>query len=248
MFLKLNPSKLDLIYFGKSFRLIEYLLSINISSNLSLASSPTVHSLGFTFDFSPFLIPQIKSLAKSSIFHLRRIEHLKLFQDNPTLKLLVSSLILSRFDYWNFLYYGLLETTLRPLTKAFNSTARLVSGTHKFSRLTPTLMTLHWLPLKNRSVSKICTLMFKTKKNHSPNYLADLFKLPLRKGLRSTHSHFLGYLLIVLMLNLYFPTVGPFYETLFPPISPVFLLFFLFVKPLELYSLNGSYQSALEQC
>ena len=34
--------------------------------------------------------------------------------------------------------------------------------------------------------------MFKITNNHSPNHLADLFKLPPRKGLRSsTYSHFI---------------------------------------------------------
>ena len=32
--------------------------------------------------------------------------------------------------------------------------------------------------------------MFKIKNNLSPNYLADLFKLPPREGLRSTYFHF----------------------------------------------------------
>ena len=41
-------------------------------------------------------------------------------------------------------------------------------------------------------------------------YLTDLFKLPLCEVLRSTHSHFLEYLPIVLMLNLHVPSVGPF--------------------------------------
>ena len=40
MFLKLDPSKLVLIYFSESFQLIESLPSINISSNLSLAFFP----------------------------------------------------------------------------------------------------------------------------------------------------------------------------------------------------------------
>ena len=133
-----------------------------------------------------------------------------MFLDNPTLKLLVSSFILSRFDYCNSLYYGLPETTLHPLTKALNSAARLVSGTHKFSRITPALISLHWLSLKKRSVFKICTLLFKIKNKHSLNHQADLFKLPLRKRLR---SFFLGYLPTVIMLNLHFPTFSPFYGT-----------------------------------
>ena len=164
LFFKFNPSKFDPIYFSKSSRLIEFLPSIDNESNLSLAPSSTIHSLGFTFESSLSLIPQIKSVPKSSFFHLLHIKQLKLFLDNPTLKLLVSSLILSHFDYCNSLYYGLPETTLHPLTKAFNSAACLVSGPHKFSHPTPTLISFHWLPYLKRSVFKICILMFKIKK------------------------------------------------------------------------------------
>ena len=68
MFLKPNPSKVDLIYFSKSFRLIEFFPSINISSNLSLPPYSNIHSLGFTVDSPLFLIPQIKFVAKSFFF------------------------------------------------------------------------------------------------------------------------------------------------------------------------------------
>ena len=56
------------------------------------------------------------------------------FLDNSNLQIISLLLIFSRFDYYNSSYYGLLETTLHLLTKAFNSAARLFSGTLKFSR------------------------------------------------------------------------------------------------------------------
>ena len=115
---------------------------------------------------------------------------MKLFLDNPTFKLLVSLLILSPFDNCDSSYYGFSETTLHPLTKAFNSAARFFSDTHEFFCLTPTFIFLHWLPLKKRSVSKICIFMFKIKNNHSPTYLTDFFKLLPRKRLKSTCFHF----------------------------------------------------------
>ena len=67
MFLKLNLSKFDLIYFSKSSRFIEFLSLVNISSNLSLVLSSTIHSLGFIFDFSLSLIPQ-KNLWLNHLF------------------------------------------------------------------------------------------------------------------------------------------------------------------------------------
>ena len=101
MFFKLNLSKFYPIYFSRFSRLFESLPLINMSCNFSLYPSSTFHSLAFTFDFSLFLIPQIEFVAKLAFFHIRLIKKLKLFLDNPTLKLLVSRPILFRSNYCN---------------------------------------------------------------------------------------------------------------------------------------------------
>ena len=132
-------SRHALQYFTKSSPLIASLPSIDISSNLSLA--PSHLSLSLSSDFSPFLIPQLDSILKASIVHLRRIIQLKVFLDNPTVKLLLFPLILFK------LLYALLRGHATPSHLNSNSTARLVSGTHKFSRPTLTLISLHWLIL-----------------------------------------------------------------------------------------------------
>ena len=191
MSLKLNPSKFELIFLNKSVKNSIPLRSINISSNFKLESSPSIRSLGFIFDSSLSLVPQINSVAKSCYFHLRRIRLLLPFLDDPTLQLLVSSLVLSRMDYCNSLYYGLPDSTLFPLTKAFNCAARLVSRTPRFSHISPSLVALHWLPLRYRIIFKICTFMFKLHNGNFPIYLTELISKPQRKGLRSSsHSHF----------------------------------------------------------
>ena len=188
LFLKLNPSKFELICFNKSDKSLT-LPSLNISSDLSLEFSSSIRSLGFVFDSTLSLSPQIRTVAKSSYFHLRRIKKLMPFLDDATLKLLVTSLILSRIDYCNSLYYGLPFSTLYPLNKAFNSAARLVARAPLFSHISPFLLHLHWLPLKFRIIFKICTLMFKINNNISPKYLNDLIVKPKRAGLRSSSSN-----------------------------------------------------------
>ena len=155
MFLKVNFSKFDLIYFREPSRLIESCSSTDISINLSLAPSSPIHSLALTFDSFLSLIPQIKSVAKSSFFHLRRIKQLKLFLDNPTLKLLVSSLILSRFDYCNSLCYELPETMLHLLPKAFYSSSRLVFGIKilAYNSCSPHRLSLNKEPISSLALS-----------------------------------------------------------------------------------------------
>ena len=137
MFLKINLSE-NLLYFSKSSRLLKSFPSISISSNLPLVSY--IHSSDFTFYSSLFLIPQIKSVAKSYFFHLSGIKQLKHILDNTTLKLKVILFIFSRFDYCKSLYHELPDTALHPLAKAFHGAVLLVSGTHEFFRLTPILI------------------------------------------------------------------------------------------------------------
>jgi len=42
-----------------------------------------------------------------------------------------------------------------------NAAARLITGTAKFSHVTPVLRTLHWLPIKQRVQFKVLILVFK---------------------------------------------------------------------------------------
>ena len=187
MCLKLNPDKFELIYFTKSSKSsLLPSLALPPPSSLSLVPSPSIRSLGFILDAHLSLSPQILSVTKSCYFHLRRIKQLLPFLDDPTLQLLVSSLVLSRIDYCNSLYFGLPDTTLSPLTKAFNSAARLVARSPKFSSISPFLILLHWLPLRYRVMFKICVIMFKIHNSISPIYLNNLIKKPLKLGLRSS--------------------------------------------------------------
>ncbi|ESN90328.1 hypothetical protein HELRODRAFT_70803, partial [Helobdella robusta] len=71
------------------------------------------------------------------------------FLDDPTFFLFVTSLVSFRIDYCNFLYRGLPDSTLYPISKAFKSAAHLVARATFFSHLSPYLVLLQWLPIKN---------------------------------------------------------------------------------------------------
>jgi len=186
--LKLNPSKFELIYFDRTGNLTNK--NPCIFSNNHINPSNHIRSLGFIFDSKLNLSEQILSVTKTCYFHLRRIKQLTPLLDDPTLQLLVSALILSRIDYCNSLYYNLPESTIKPLTKVFNYSARLVSRSPRNSHISPSLILLHWLPLKYRFIFKISVIMYKLKNNISPDYLKSLIHLPNRSNLRSSsHNH-----------------------------------------------------------
>ena len=127
MCLKLNP-KFEVIYFNKSSKsFLLPSLALPPPSSLSLVPSPSIRSLSCIFDAHLSLSLQILSVSKSCYFQLRRIKQLLPFLDDPTLQLLISSLVLSTIDYCNSLYFGLPDTIFSPLTEAFNSVTHLVA-------------------------------------------------------------------------------------------------------------------------
>ena len=109
----------------------------------------------------------------------------------------VSALILSWIDYCNSLYYGLPESTLKPMNRVFNLAARLVSCFPVYHHITPSLILLHWLPIKYRKIFKISVNMFKLKNCIYPEYLKSLIR-------SSTHNHYFILSITTLLLNFHF--------------------------------------------
>ena len=59
---------------------------------------------------------------------------------------------------------------LRKLQCVQNSLTRIVANTTKYSHITPVRKTLHWLPIKYRSIFKTAVLVYKFLHNGNPKY------------------------------------------------------------------------------
>ena len=73
-----------------------------------------------------------------------------------------------------------------------NAAAHLVSGARRHDHITPVLVSLHWLPVRQRISYKTAVLVWKCLHDAAPRYLAD-FCVPAhsvrcRQQLRSTAS------------------------------------------------------------
>ena len=53
--------------------------------------------------------------------------------------------------------------------------ARLIVGLRKFDYISPTLMDLHWLPVKERVDFKVSLLAYKAVMVDGPEYLTEMF-------------------------------------------------------------------------
>ena len=87
---------------------------------------------------------------------------------------LVSSLILSRIDYGNVIFAGLPGVTLAPLRRVMNAAVRFVAGLGPRDHVTAAWRDLHWLPIDQRIIYKLCILMHAVRNGTAPTYIRDL--------------------------------------------------------------------------
>jgi len=103
------------------------------------------------------------------------------------------SVVSSLLDYCNALYAGLSEVNLLKSQRAQNALARVTVHKRKCKHITPTLMELHWLPIKQRITFKLASITFKTLHTCQLGYLRELlhFCTPAR-NFRSSNQGLLS--------------------------------------------------------
>ncbi len=90
--------------------------------------------------------------------------------------LYMHSFISSRLDYCNSLFTCLSNSSLKRLQVVQNAAAKLLTKSSKRSHVTPTLISLHWLPVKFRIHFKILIMVFRALHGESPVYIKGMLK------------------------------------------------------------------------
>ena len=125
--------------------------SVNILGNC-LSPMDVVQNLGVLFD-SKFSFPNhVNSVIKSCFVKLRDLHHIQCFLSYDMSVMVANALDSSRLDYCNSLFYSLSSKNIARLQNIQNCLARFVSGASRFSHVCPILKSLHWLPVKQRSL------------------------------------------------------------------------------------------------
>ena len=92
-------------------------------------------------------------------------------------KTLVHALIASCLDYYycNSVLHQINTTATKTLQSVLHSAARLIVRKRKFECITPTLRDdLHWLPVRERIVFKIRSIILMCRQQTAPQYLQEL--------------------------------------------------------------------------
>ena len=86
---------------------------------------------------------------------------------------LVQAFISCRLDYCNSVLAGVPDVYLQRLQSLQNAAARLVSGSgaRRHDHITPVLVSLHWLPVRQRISYKTAVLVWKCLHDAAPSLL-----------------------------------------------------------------------------
>ena len=170
--LKLNENKTECILIGTqhNLRRLNNISSISINEE-EIVLADKVRDLGVIIDSSLTLDEHINNVVKTANFHLKNIASIRKYLNEDATKLLINSLVISRVDYCNSLYYNSPNYRIRKLQMILNRAARLIFGISPREHITPTLITLHWLPVKARIIFKLCVLTYQAVNAGEPVYL-----------------------------------------------------------------------------
>ena len=173
--LLLNPSKTEFLLIGTWQQRLKFsdLTSITLGDTPIKVSS-SARNLGFIFDSDMSLTTQVNSVCKSCHFHIRDLRRIRHLLSRPIAITLANSLVSTKLDYCNSLYFGMSNHNLNKLQIIQNSLARAITFTSRRQHIKPILKDLHWLPVKQRIEFKICLLTYKSLQTKQPDYLYKL--------------------------------------------------------------------------
>ena len=123
---KLNDDKTELIVFTSNYKQDLYNDSSITIGDTVIDCSSQVKDLGVILDRVLSLHQHI-SYTYTCRFHLRNISRIRKYISQDTSVVLIKSLIMSRLDYSNGLFYGLPKCTVSGLQAVQNSAARIVT-------------------------------------------------------------------------------------------------------------------------
>ena len=186
--LKLNNDKTELLVLHSKYRPQPSLDVVSVG-NVQVSPSAEARNLGAIFDSTMDYESHISEICKSAFYHIRNISHVRRYLNVESTEKLVHALVTSRLDNCNAVLFGLPDHLIKRLQYVLNAAARLVSLTNKYDHITPVMMQLHWLPVKERINFKILLTTFKALHGINPLYLRELISpYQPRRALRSSNQ------------------------------------------------------------
>lgn len=193
--LKLNGKKSSVIYFGghKAKHLENHMRLLVNNSRIEVHN--VVKSLGVLIDSKLKFSDQVNKQIQKAFINLRLMYANRAIL-NKKLKIMLSeSLVLSHFNYCNFVYGPFLDIKDKSrIQKMQNSCCRFIFGLRKYDHISAKIRELNWLNMPNRQKLNFATFVHKIMITASPSYLKD--KLVSRHQMHNIPTRFSNLLAI----------------------------------------------------
>ena len=173
--LRLNTSKTQFIWFGTGQQLSKVDLDSLASQYPQFVFSSSVRDLGVTLDQELTFVRHINLLSRDSYYQLRQLKVVSRSLTPDAASTLVHAFIVSRLDYCSALYLGLPATRIGCLDRVLRMAARLIGRIPKYGHVSDYMRdVLHWLPVPQRIIYRVSTLVWRCIVGAAPVYLQEL--------------------------------------------------------------------------
>ena len=173
--MKLNPDKTQYIWIGSKFQLSRIDFPHLSSLFPGLRFQQSVRNLGVTLDQHLTMSEHVGNLCSSCFWQLRQLRQIRRSLSDQSAHILIHAFIISRLDYCNVVLHGVTIREQNRLQTILNASARVLSRTPKFQRISTFLRnSLHWLPISQRVRFKVILMVWNSLLGRSPRYLQKL--------------------------------------------------------------------------
>ena len=173
-----SRKRTDFIVFGSmdKYKWLKDSFPVNILENC-LSPMDVVRNLRVLLDFTFSFTKLVNSVIKSCFANLRDLHLIRHLLSYDVSVMVAIALVSRHLDYCNPLFGSLSSKNITRLQNVKNCLARFVSGASRFSQITPTLKSLHWLPVKQQIIFKTMVLIYKYLTTGKPKYFAPYLSL-----------------------------------------------------------------------
>lgn len=162
MFMKINPDKTEIMLFHPKCLQERIVIRGTFVGGQCIRFSPQVKNVGVWLDEQLNLKKHVNTIVSHTYKLLKDIGRVRNLLSDKHTEMLVHSVISSRLDYCNSLFFNMPKENLFKLQKVQNAAARLVKKKRKRDSITATLAELHWLNVESRIIFKLILMVYKS--------------------------------------------------------------------------------------
>ena len=157
--LELNDAKTEFLIIGTCAQLNKIPINDLQVGEVKVSAVYSVRNLGAWFDANMNMTTHVNTICQSIYYYLHNIRHIREYLSYDNRKSIVQAIIMSRLEYCNGLLYGTPAVHIGKLKHLQNAAAWLVCTVSRCDHITPSLISLHWLPVAHRIEFKIAMLV-----------------------------------------------------------------------------------------